>query len=74
MPLAGLGGAMWPLEIVPQWMQQLAVFLPSGLAMRGFHDLITRGLGLQDVLLEAGALLAFGVVFLAVGVWRFKYE
>ncbi|MCL5429273.1 MAG: ABC transporter permease [Chloroflexi bacterium] len=74
MPLAGLGGAMWPLEIVPQWMQQLAVFLPSGLAMRGFHDLITRGLGLQDVLLEAGALVAFGVVFLAVGAWRFKYE
>ncbi len=74
MPLAGLGGAMWPLEIVPQWMQQLAGFLPSGLAMRGFHDLITRGLGLQDVLLEAGALVAFGVVFLAVGAWRFKYE
>lgn len=74
MPLAGLGGAMWPLEIVPQWMQQLAVFLPSGLAMRGFHDLITRGLGLQDVLLEAGALVAFGVVFLAIGAWRFKYE
>jgi ABC-2 type transport system permease protein len=74
MPLAGLGGAMWPLEIVPQWMQQLAAFLPSGLAMSGFHDIITRGLGLQDVLFEVGALFAFGVVFLAIGVWRFKYE
>lgn len=74
MPLAGLGGAMWPLEIVPQWMQQLAMFLPSGLAMNGFHDLITRGLGLDAVLLEAGALLAFGVVFLAIGAWRFRYE
>jgi ABC-2 type transport system permease protein len=74
MPLAGLGGAMWPLDIVPQWMQQLAVFLPSGLAMRGFQDIITRGLGLPDVLFEAAALLGFGVVFLAIGAWRFRYE
>jgi ABC-2 type transport system permease protein len=74
MPLAGLGGAMWPIEITPLWMQQFAGFLPSGLAMRGFHDLISRGLGTQDVLLEVGALLAFGIVFLAIGIWRFKYE
>lgn len=74
MPLAGLGGAMWPIEIVPAWMQQLALFLPSGWAMRGFHDIITRGLGLQDILLEAAVLLAFGITFLAIGVWRFKYE
>jgi ABC-2 type transport system permease protein len=74
MPLAGLGGAMWPIEIVPAWMQQLALFLPSGWAMRGFHDIVTRGLGLQDILLEAAVLMAFGVGFLVIGVWRFKYE
>lgn len=74
MPLAGLGGAMWPLEIVPAWMQQLAGFLPTGLAMQGFHDLIVRGLGTTDILFEAGALTAFGLVFLAIGVWRFRYE
>jgi len=74
LPLAALGGAMWPIEIVPPFMQQIALFLPTGWAMRGFHDIITRGLGLADVLPEAGVLLAFGVAFLAIGVWRFKYE
>ena len=74
LPLSALGGAMWPIEIVPPWLQQVALFLPTGWAMRGFHDIITRGLGLQDVLAEAGVLLAFGVAFLAIGVWRFRYE
>jgi ABC-2 type transport system permease protein len=74
LPLAGLGGAMWPIEIVPDFMQRAALWLPTGWAMRGFHDIITRGLGFQDVLQEAGVLLAFGLVFLLIGVWRFKYE
>jgi ABC-2 type transport system permease protein len=74
LPLSALGGAMWPIEIVPAFMQKIALFLPTGWAMRGFHDIITRGLGLQDVLLEAAVLVAFGIFFLAIGVWRFKYE
>lgn len=74
LPMAGLGGAMWPIEIVPGWMQQLALFLPTGWAMRGFHDIVTRGLGFADVLPEAGVLTAFAIAFLAIGVWRFKYE
>lgn len=74
LPLSALGGAMWPIEIVPAWMQRLALFLPTGWAMRGFHDIVTRGLGFADILQEAGMLFAFGLVFLAVGVWRFKYE
>lgn len=74
MALASLGGAWWPVEIVPQWMQSLALALPTGWAMRGFHAIITRGLNLSAILLEVGVLIGFGVLFLAVGVWRFKYE
>ncbi len=74
MALASLGGAWWPIEIVPQWMQSLSLALPTGWAMRGFHAIITRGLDLNAILLEVGVLAGFGVLFLAVGVWRFKYE
>lgn len=74
LPLSGLGGAMWPIEIVPDFMQRIALWVPTGWAMRGFHDIITRGLGLEDILQEAGVLIIFGIVFLSIGVWRFKYE
>ena len=73
-PLSGLGGAMWPIEIVPEFMQRVSLWIPTGWAMRGFHDIINRGLGLQDILLEAGVLMLFGIVFLSIGFWRFKYE
>lgn len=74
LPMAALGGAMWPSEITPPFMQTLGMFMPTGWAMRGFHDIITRGLGVQEVLLEAGVLFGFGALFLAIGAWRFKFE
>jgi len=74
MALASLGGAWWPIEITPDWMQQLSLMLPTGWAMRGFHDIITRGLDSSAILLEFGALIGFGLLFLLVGIWRFRYE
>ncbi|MCW5873817.1 MAG: ABC transporter permease [Anaerolineales bacterium] len=74
LPLAGLGGAMWPIEIVPDFMQKIAMWLPTGWAMKGFKDIILRGFGLPEILPTAGVLVLFGVIFLALGVWRFKYE
>lgn len=74
MPLAGLGGAMWPIEIVPDFMQRIALWLPSGWAMKGFQDIVVRGFGLAEVLPAAGMLVLFGLAFLAIGVLRFKYE
>jgi len=74
MALASLGGAWWPIEIVPAWMQKIALMLPTGWAMRGFQDIIVRGLGLQEILLEAVVLIGFGLLFLSIGIWRFRYE
>ncbi|MCL4257219.1 MAG: ABC transporter permease [Anaerolineales bacterium] len=74
LPLAGLGGAMWPIEIVPDFMQKIATYLPTGWAMRGFQDIIIRGFGLAEVLPAVGVLVLFGIVFLVLGVWRFRYE
>jgi ABC-2 type transport system permease protein len=74
MALSALGGAWWPIEITPAYMQQFSQALPTGWAMRGFHDIISRGLGLQAITLEAAVLVGFGLLFLLIGVWRFRYE
>ena len=74
LAMASLGGAWWPLEIVPQWMQTLGRLFPTAWAMTGFHDIITRGLGVTAVLPEVAILLAYGVLFLTIGTWRFRYE
>lgn len=72
--IAAIGGAWWPIEITPAWMQQIARLTPTFWAMQGYNDIITRGLGLPAVLPETLVLLGFGAIFLAFGVWRFRYE
>ncbi|GAB4532097.1 MAG: linearmycin resistance permease LnrN [Anaerolineales bacterium] len=74
MAISALGGAWWPIEITPAWMQSLARAFPTYWGMQGFHDIVSRGLGLSAVLPEAGVLLAFGLGFLTVGLWRFRWE
>ena len=74
LAMSSLGGAWWPLDIVPEWMQTVGHLTPVAWAMDGFQDIITRGFGIAEILPEVGILLAYGVVFLAIGVWRFRYE
>jgi ABC-2 type transport system permease protein len=72
--VAAIGGAWWPIEVTPAWMQQVARALPSYWAMQGFQDIITRGRGLPAVMPNVLALVGFGIVFLTIGTWRFRFE
>jgi ABC-2 type transport system permease protein len=47
--LSALSGCWFPLEVCPAWMNQLANFLPSGLALKAFHRLISYGYGFREV-------------------------
>jgi len=69
---AALGGAWWPIDIVPQWMQRAAMITPAYWAMRGFQDIIVRGQGVAAILPSAAVLAIMGAAFLAVGLNRFK--
>lgn len=74
MIMGGLGGAMWPLEIVPPAMRAIGHLVPTGWAMEGFQNIITRGLSVQAVLLPVGVLLLFAALFFVSGVRRFRFE
>lgn len=70
---AALGGAWWPLEIVPPFMQQVGHLSPVAWAMDAFHDLIFYSGGLIDILPEIGVLLAATALLFGFGIWRFRY-
>src|SRR5690606_2572942 len=71
---APLGGAWWPLEIVPAFMQTLAFITPIGWVMDGFAELVFYNGTLADVLLNIAVLCAATVVLFVLAVMRFKYE
>ncbi len=72
--LAPLGGAWWPLDIVPEFMQIIGHFSPIAWVMDGFQDLIYYDGTVFDVLPEVGVLVAMAVAFGVIGVARFRYE
>ena len=74
MVMALLGGCWYPLELFPAAVQNIVKILPTTWAMQGLLDLVLRGGGLTDILLESGVLLGFAVVFFSIGVARFRYE
>jgi len=67
MIIAAMGGCWWPLEIMPHTARLLAQLFPSYWAMRGFHALITFGMGPSSVVLPSVVLACFGILFAIVG-------
>jgi ABC-2 type transport system permease protein len=61
--MAAVSGCWWPLEIAPAWMQKAALVLPSGIALRGLHLLISYGRGFHSILPHVIGLVLFGTGF-----------
>lgn len=74
LTLAPLGGAWWPMEIVPDWMKSVGHISPVAWAMDAYHELMYFGGSLQTVLVPVAVLLGMAAVFFAVGAMRFRYE
>jgi ABC-2 type transport system permease protein len=61
MMMASIGGLWWPLEVVPGFMQDIGLVLPTGRGITIFHNMIGRGWGIAengDHFIWLGATLA----------------
>jgi len=67
MGLSALGGAWWPLEIMPAGMRAVGQFFPTSWAMEGLHTVITYGQGGLQTFVPVLVLLAMAALFWAVG-------
>jgi len=74
MVMALMGGCWWPTELFPPLARTISLALPTTWAMQGFTHLSMRGLGFTQVLLPAGVLLGFALVFFAIGIGRFRID
>ena len=70
--LAALGGAMFPLDLFPTTMRQIAHITPHAWALDGFAELVRRGGDVFDILPELGVLALYAVVLLALASWRLR--
>ena len=70
--LSAFGGCWWPLFIMPQWLQNVARITPHAWANSAFNKLMLFGVSPANVVPEMIALTLFGVVFLSLGIWKFR--
>jgi ABC-2 type transport system permease protein len=70
--MALLGGAFFPLTILPDWLQPVRYISVVGWALDGFQAVQMHGAGIIEVLPNVGALFGFAVLFFGIGVWRLK--
>lgn len=69
--LGMLGGALWPLEIVPQAMQTVGRAMPHSWAIDALRT-VARGGTLADVTDALAVLAGFAMVLLVLATWRLQ--
>jgi ABC-2 type transport system permease protein len=74
LTLAPLGGAWWPLIIVPVALRVVGHASPVAWAMDGFYALLFENGTFADVIVPVSVLLALATAFFAIGIWRFRYD
>lgn len=74
LSLAPLGGAWWPLDVVPEFMRVIGHVSPIAWAMDGYTELMFRNGTLEDVGISIVVLLGLALVLFVVGIRRFRYQ
>lgn len=72
--LAALGGCWWPIEVTPEWMQQLANFLPTGWAMDALHKIVNFGNGPSTIVPHLVTMVATSMIVAWISAKRFRFQ
>jgi ABC-2 type transport system permease protein len=69
-----IGGALVPINVLPDWARTIAPVTPTYWAMRGFRSVILDGQGLGGVTAPTGVLLGMAALFAMVALWRLRFD
>ena len=61
-----LGGALWPLDFVPDWLRQLGHITPHAWAMDGWVIVIFDDGGVGDIAVELAVLAVFAITLVTM--------
>ncbi|WP_068118699.1 ABC transporter permease [Tropicimonas marinistellae] len=74
MIMAALGGAWWPIEVTPTWMQTLQMVVPTGWTMDAMHRLVSFGDAPITALPHLAALLIAAIAIAGLAAKYFRFD
>lgn len=72
LTMSAMGGAWFPLSLMPEFMQTLGKSTLVYWALEGFAAALWAGASLREMLPWCGVQLAIAVVIMAISLWRFR--
>ncbi len=69
-----LGGAYWPIDVEPAWMQNLSWFVPQSWALTAFQAAAAGDVSLAAIGLPIAVLAAYAIALFGAGMIQFKYS
>jgi ABC-2 type transport system permease protein len=69
-----LGGLYWPIDIMPEYMQKIALGVPQSWAMSGFKEIISGSLHAGTLWKDSFVLMGFSLLFFFFGIRGIKFE
>lgn len=70
--MTALAGIMVPKFVMPEAMQTLTAYVPQGIALEAYLDVLLRGRGVFDLLPAIGKLFGFAGAFAMLGLLRMR--
>lgn len=65
-------GITFPINVLPQWMERVAVYLPLTHSIRGFRDALLQGAGPAALQSELTFLFGSGIILVGLGYLTFQ--
>ena len=69
---AFLGGTLFPVSMLPQWLQTIAHLLPVYYALHAMRLAVLRGATLSEIGSDVLILSAFALVIVPASIWTFR--
>ena len=71
-PMLFLSGVLFPVQQMPEWVQAISKAVPLTYATQALRQVMTLGVGIQEVIVPILILVGFGIVTLAVAIPAFQ--
>ena len=68
-----LGGVFYPISVLPEFLQKLALFLPITHSLEGLRGALLAGSSFSELAVHIGALTIFTLGFIPIGILTFTY-